>query len=754
MSNQNKAQKQMIVGIKDTFFEIPPYQRLYEWGKDEIETLLDDMKKAYNEGKGQYFIGNITTSIDKDDSNKFVLIDGQQRLTTLWFIGFYLASKGCGEWKTFITQGDKLRIAMPIRDKEKEVLENLAKKIQKSEIKPNKEKKLELSKDLQGIHQKIIDAFGYIESWFNENFSKDDNKKEIDSERLNCFANFIYTKICFVFVELAPKTDLNRFFVRMNNRGKQLEKHEILKARMLGEIRKKYDENGKLIKDTNDEIWQKYAKIWDLCSDMNKYIFQSASDRNIFEKENKNDDTPDKVESIIDFPTFLLHCYKLFIVDKLLLNEKGKYAENEILEILKKITITQDKLLEIMWDDQTNNGKNKEVILDGNFIFNIKNDTNRQAKANCKEFIESILRYRVLFDYFVIKDDVRARSSNNYKIMRLNESKDNYSLPENSKKGELTSGVFHDLVIIQNYLRVARQGDRQNYHHWLTPFLKFLDNQICLEMDLSLMKNCEFDFTNFKCGAKKIAEQFSKDECDGRQKVLVRFLENLDTKLAIKQLSKTNENVLLNIANTILININEHLNFQEEKSKIEQISKWREKYKNIFFYKKCFLNNGTNTPHYWFYRLEYYLWKDRENKKYTKVIFDNKSFKDIADKFYFRNLNSVEHIQPQSRAEDEQKNWRIYKDKDNKIIKRDIDCFGNLALLSVGFNSSLSNQDNADKRLDLQKKINKSEVESLKLWLVYANYPKDEDWTHKNAQAHQNQMLDILIKSLKSSQEK
>lgn len=27
--------------------------------------------------------------------------------------------------------------------------------------------------------------------------------------------------------------------------------------------------------------WQKYAKIWDLCSDMDKYIFQSASDRKI-----------------------------------------------------------------------------------------------------------------------------------------------------------------------------------------------------------------------------------------------------------------------------------------------------------------------------------------------------------------------------------------------------------------------------------------------------------------------------------------
>lgn len=718
MSNQNKAIQATIAEIKDKFFEIPPYQRLYEWGKDEIETLLDDMKKAYDESKEQYFIGNITTSKkSENEREKFVLIDGQQRLTTLWFIGFYLASKGCDKWKEFILQNDKLRIAMPIRDNEEKALKDLANNIAG---KGNLAQSL-LGKD---IYQNIFEAFKCIESWFASG-----NGKDIDLAK---FAKYIYESVCFVFVELAQNTDLNRFFVRMNNRGKQLEKHEILKARILDKIK-------------DDKDWQRYAKIWDLCSDMNKYIFQSASDRNIFEKENKNDDTPDKVESIIDFPTFLLHCYKLFIVDKLLWNEKGKYAENEILEILKKITITKDNLLENMWDKQTNKGKNKEVILDDKFIFNDKNNKNGRAKANCKEFIESMLRYRVLFDYFVIKDDVRARSSNNYKIMRLSESKDNYSLPENSKKEELTSGVLNDLVMIQNYLRVARQGDRQNYHHWLTPFLGFLDNHIRLEMNLSLMKNCAFDFDNFKCGAKKIAKQFSKNECDERQKVLVGFLENLDTKLAIKQLSKTNENVLLNTTNTILININEHLNFQEEKSKIEQISKWRKKYKNIFFYKKCFLNNGTNTPHYWFYRLEYYLWKNGvENEKILNI--KDKNFSTIRKNFYFRNLGSIEHFQPQSEPDEK---WWLND-------KSEMDTFGNLALISRSLNSSLGKQNLDKKEIDIAKEGNS---ESLKLVLMCClknlknNDIKANEEISK-AQSHQNQMLDILIESLKSSQEK
>lgn len=661
MNNQNKAIQATIGGKVDNentnllgkFFEIPPYQRLYEWESTQIEELLNDIKKACYDSKEPYFIGNITTS-KKGDS--FVLIDGQQRLTTLWFIGFYLASKGCDKWKEFIVQNDKLRITMPIRENEEKALKDLANNIAGKE---------NLAQSLLGkdIYQNIFEAFECIESWFASG-----NGKDID---LANFAKYIYESVCFVFVELA-QTDLNRFFVRMNNRGKQLEKHEILKARILSVIQQGGGE------------WQKYAKIWDLCSDMNKYIFQSASDRNILNSENEggkkcgidtiisesyersakstqNDDTPDKVESIIDFPTFLLHCYKLYSQDN-------------------SVSITQDKLLE---------------------NFNLS----KMDSESCKVFIKSMLYYRVLFDYFVIKNTL---SDDGFAIMRLYENKGTY---------QAKSKVFTQLTMIQNYLRVARQGERQNYHHWLTPFLQFLHKSELINYDYIKPE---------MWNPNEICKTFAKND-EGKQDNLVKFLEILDTNLAIAQLSNKE---LLDESNKA---IKEAQNYKPTETPA-----------NIDF--DSLLNNGTRTPHYWFYRLEYYLWKDRENEKYAKVIFDNKSFKDIANKFYFRNLNSVEHIQPQSRAEE--KDWKIHN-KGTKDKKRDIDCFGNLALLSVGFNSSLSNQDNADKRLDLQKKINKSEVESLKLWLVYALYIKDSnEWTYANAQAHQEQMIDILIKSL------
>lgn len=754
MSNQ--AKKLTIEQIQKKFFEIPTYQRLYEWESIHIETLLDDMKKAWNESK-QYFIGNITTSIDKDDSNKFVLIDGQQRFTTLWFIGFYFASREYEwekemtkmVWQNFILQNDKLRIAMPIRDNEEKALKELAMKIHT--IKPNENGEINLYAYLPSdIHQKIISAFECIEKWFNARFGKHINGKlEIDLKQLKCFSLFIYIRVCFVFVELAQNTDLNRFFVRMNNRGKQLEKHEILKARILDKIK-------------DDKDWQKYAKIWDLCSDMNKYIFQSANDRKVFNsvsddnegwnidriikefnnkntKNKDNDDTLDKVESIIDFTTFLLHCYKLWVAKKC--------SENEI---PKEITITKDNLLEIMWDNQANNGKNKEVILD-ECIFNNKNDTNGQAKANCKEFIESMLRYRVLFDYFVIKSDVVAKGGNSYKIMRL--SKDNYSLPENSKKGELTSGVLHDLVMIQNYLCVARQGDRQNYHHWLTPFLAYLDTQkdkilvfekSVLDLDFAKWKTEKDGNKTAECEDKTtlIAKRFSKSNDENLQNDLISYLSKLDTALSKEQLGTNGENKLLLIANEAIQatfkakSLNDDINWNFKSI----TDKWKQYTTKDNYKEWAFLNNGTGTPHYWFYRLEYYLWKNGvKNEEILKIR--GKSFSEIRKNFYFRNLGSIEHFQPQSEPDEK---WWLND-------KSEMDTFGNLALISRSLNSSLGKQNLDKKEIDIAKDGNS---ESLKLVLMCClkNNNNAENGANSKAQAHQNQMLDILIKSLKSSQ--
>lgn len=62
---------------------IPRFQRKYEWSKDrEIKTLWDDILNTCRTKKNHY-IGSIIMMPVKNDSSKFMLIDGQQRLITL-----------------------------------------------------------------------------------------------------------------------------------------------------------------------------------------------------------------------------------------------------------------------------------------------------------------------------------------------------------------------------------------------------------------------------------------------------------------------------------------------------------------------------------------------------------------------------------------------------------------------------------------------------------------------------------------------
>ena len=69
-------------GIK---FAIPAYQRAYSWEFDkdrkQVEQFIIDIKEQ-DPGK-QYFLGHFLFEKDKDDKNKYWVIDGQQRLTTV-----------------------------------------------------------------------------------------------------------------------------------------------------------------------------------------------------------------------------------------------------------------------------------------------------------------------------------------------------------------------------------------------------------------------------------------------------------------------------------------------------------------------------------------------------------------------------------------------------------------------------------------------------------------------------------------------
>jgi uncharacterized protein with ParB-like and HNH nuclease domain len=80
--------KKIIEGSNQ--YVIPLYQRAYEWHKKEWEDLWNDLLYQYkNQSSNNHFLGSIVTIADAklgEEVTKFQLIDGQQRLTTIFIL--------------------------------------------------------------------------------------------------------------------------------------------------------------------------------------------------------------------------------------------------------------------------------------------------------------------------------------------------------------------------------------------------------------------------------------------------------------------------------------------------------------------------------------------------------------------------------------------------------------------------------------------------------------------------------------------
>jgi len=68
--------------FKNRVFKIPDYQRGYSWEKEQLEDLRKDIENLF-EKKHMHFTGTIVAAKNKGKLNKYDIVDGQQRLTTL-----------------------------------------------------------------------------------------------------------------------------------------------------------------------------------------------------------------------------------------------------------------------------------------------------------------------------------------------------------------------------------------------------------------------------------------------------------------------------------------------------------------------------------------------------------------------------------------------------------------------------------------------------------------------------------------------
>ncbi len=85
-----------LLSNNDITFFIPPYQRNYEWDEEMCAILFKDIEKVANNRNTQHFFGTViyyaeSTILGQPD--KYILVDGQQRLTTTML--FLIAARDC-----------------------------------------------------------------------------------------------------------------------------------------------------------------------------------------------------------------------------------------------------------------------------------------------------------------------------------------------------------------------------------------------------------------------------------------------------------------------------------------------------------------------------------------------------------------------------------------------------------------------------------------------------------------------------------
>lgn len=72
-----------IIEGKQTRFVIPVYQRNYDWKIEQYKRFFDDLQSVATTGMGEHFFGSI---VSKREGDTRVVIDGQQRITTVFIL--------------------------------------------------------------------------------------------------------------------------------------------------------------------------------------------------------------------------------------------------------------------------------------------------------------------------------------------------------------------------------------------------------------------------------------------------------------------------------------------------------------------------------------------------------------------------------------------------------------------------------------------------------------------------------------------
>lgn len=434
--------------LNEDTYAIPLYQRNFAWTYDEIEQLLNDVADAFQEKRDNYYIGTLVVN---EENDLFKIIDGQQRTTVLNLIALALKHEfGFDRLKA-------VNLTFPARKKSND---NIQKLFINEKISEDDENEL---------------TRGY-------RHAKDALKKVLGERQLEPqpFVDYLFNKV-IIFRSILPKDlDLNLYFERFNSRGEQLEAHEILKAQMMAKF------------GIDQEMAQKFARIWDACAEFDKPVASQ------FKMRRKRADNFQERERIFGWHFSNYSFHNIYDDIDFYQNERRKLSDILGIKVNEKITESEKDfgdytqvidfptfLLHVLaiWEGKDTS----EVQLDDKKLLTLFDIKNKNQTWVIK-FSEFLLRMKHIFDNFIVRNSNMDSSSRNkdewflqkgtyYEYQPNGKAKEHYIVEERFTKNTFSdSEINKNIILLQSMFAVTFTANRDS--RWLYEVLQFLFEHI------------------------------------------------------------------------------------------------------------------------------------------------------------------------------------------------------------------------------------------------------------------------------------
>lgn len=458
---------------------VPMYQRNYAWGEGEINQLIQDVqdfqgKTQPNENKPAYYIGTLV--VYKRNDGSFEVIDGQQRFTTLTLLAVCLK-----RLSTKITPAiqmnwyQKPNLNFESRPKSSQTISSLIQGIEISNLKGS------------NYNSDLVSGFELLEKALLRL-----------GEGLSDFCQYLFEYVQIARVPVPKDTDLNHYFEVMNSRGEQLEKHEVVKARLLSVF-------NEVEKVSRDESVYILTRVWDATANMERYVqygFSPEERHRIFGQNDWGQFIPfnyERLVELIESPKIGEHSHE----------GKVSYSLQQILDVPPNSAQSSDSMLYPERFNSVINFSNfllhvlrvwsgKDIALDDKqlleqFEQHILKSVNPVDQT--KSFVFALLKCKFLFDQYIIK---REMTEDKWSLKRLhfyNPKSQSYLNTFDQDKEDGFEDRNRRILMLLSAMHVS--NPTSVYKHWLNGALRIL-----------YQNQREIEFDNYLKGLERMARQF------------------------------------------------------------------------------------------------------------------------------------------------------------------------------------------------------------------------------------------------------